>query len=40
MVLHVDFLVILKFAASFAASPWISILGLAFSTIQTLVSRL
>jgi hypothetical protein len=39
MVLYVDFLVIFGFAASFAASLWISILGLAYGTIQTLVPR-
>jgi hypothetical protein len=40
LVLYVDFLVIFEFAASFAASLWISILGLAYGTIQTLVPRL
>ncbi|KAI5238508.1 hypothetical protein E4T42_08957 [Aureobasidium subglaciale] len=39
MVLYVDFLVFFEFAASFAASLWVSVLGLAYGTIQSIIPR-
>jgi len=39
MVLYIDFLVIFEFAASFAASLWVSVIGLAWGTVQIIVPR-
>ncbi|KAI4754902.1 hypothetical protein E4T52_16103 [Aureobasidium sp. EXF-3400] len=39
MVLYIDFLVVFEFAASFAASLWVSVVGLAWGTVQVIVPR-